>query len=231
MNLAAKYGISYSDPFAAFVDPATGGVISGSFGIDNGGVTIVHPSQATHVAAAAVLKADLIARYGTLSKYPTPKGNTAGAGLINNPLLLIDTNSDGKADGWSYSSFGTMSLITDAAFIGKMQQIATAAAGGYAVFNWGGASSAGDVILATAKLRKSMSDASTFDFYVGDSVGNRHYLTKNLGGSWTDRFAVMWTQPVASGSFNVVASFTGSTSINVGFGEVQIYNLTKLGLA
>ena len=231
LDLCAKYGIAYSDPFAAFVDPATGGVVSGSFNVENGGATIVHPTAATHAAAAAVLKSDLIALYGGMSKYPTPKGNIAGTGIIDNPLLLKDTNSDGKADGFSYGSLGTLSLVTDGAFIGKMQQITTAGANGSVVFNWGGSANAGDVMLATAKLRKAVTDASAFDFHIQDSASNRHYVTQNLAAAWTDRFAIMWTQRVASTTFNFTASFTGSTSINLGFGEIQIYNLTALGLA
>lgn len=104
--------------------------------------------------------------------------------------------------------------------------------GSYSVYSWAGGAAAGDVMLATVRLKKYTGDTSGFDFCVKDVVsGVRHYLIQNVSGAFSGQISQVWTQPNSTTGFDVVPSVAGSTIIDIGFGELQIYNLTALGLA
>lgn len=120
-----KNNIKLRNYWGHVIDPATGGIIP-SLTTDG-----THPSSSTHLAIAA----NIASIYGS-EKTLQPFANS-GAGLSTNVLNLVDSNSDGLADGLILGSGkGTTnkSLVSNYSdFIGKAQMIAftSSGSGGY----------------------------------------------------------------------------------------------------
>lgn len=128
---AATNGWHLFDLFAAAVDPATGGFLSG-YSTDG-----THPidagSYALGAAVAAYFNANILP---TLSAPRDPDLALVNADATNlvasNACLTADSNSDGIPDGWTVALGGsttTPSLVTVAGVPGQMFQLDTTIAG------------------------------------------------------------------------------------------------------
>ena len=115
-------GVTCIDPFATCINTATGGFKSG---YDNDGT---HPSVIGDGVAGQALTTMLLENLN-IDKSLSPKSNIKAGGLFSNPLMLLDSNADGWADGYGDGSPTglTPSIVADADFVGgKAQKVSFA---------------------------------------------------------------------------------------------------------
>lgn len=119
-------GIPVLDVYTPWVDPATGGYLSG-YTLDG-----VHPTDpANLIAANAMIAAGLPSRFNGKSRLVGAlgeDGNILFGGTANNGVFIGDTNSDGVANNWNLlnGSGLTLSLVAGAnGVLGNWQRIQT----------------------------------------------------------------------------------------------------------
>lgn len=108
-------GFPVLDIYATLVDPATGGYRSG-YGV-GAGDTIHFTEQAAYDISTALL-ADGVP-WPFRSEFSFGRATSDPSNLFYNGLNLIDTNSDGRPDGWSASTPLASTIIADATINGN----------------------------------------------------------------------------------------------------------------
>ena len=115
-SLAANEGAHLIDYHSALVD-VTNGRYKAGYTLDN-----LHPSIGAQKVMANVA-AEVMNRVLVQGSLPVATSQLAGSrNLIPNACFLTDTNADGTPDGWAAggsASSSTISLVTDADFVGK----------------------------------------------------------------------------------------------------------------
>lgn len=118
-SLAARLNIPFCDIWSQVIDPTTGGFITAD--TQDG----AHPNVAGYNLAKTALLASL--DIPTTHNVSLPVHNVANNGLFANPLFLLDSNSDGLADGLVKSGAGTsVCTLVAGSFGNKQHLVATA---------------------------------------------------------------------------------------------------------
>lgn len=232
--IAWEEKIPVYDPFREFVEPTTGGWISGS---DLDGT---HPKPATYDAAGRALGTK-IANADFASLKPL-YNNVAHALNATNSLLLTDTNADGIANNWALIGAGagvTASLVSASSdgVRGNWQKLdCVAVTGAKQLYlpNITTGFSEGDEIAVCATLKFDVSVGAPLGFAFMELAGGpgagRKYLAYQIAAT-SSAFATMVRFRVPAGMtgmqfFTQISgtAYTGAISV----AEVAIYNLTKL---
>ena len=194
-NLCDELNIQHHDIWRGSFDPITGDWLSGHSCTDG-----VHPITVSSTLA----KNALIASVGVSKTHNIvlPTKNT-DVGVFNNSLFLIDTNSDGKADGVSqYGASGTLSLV--AGSYGNEQKFAVS-----------GASAVDGLIIA-----------STLPAARKYSVSGKLRLTSITGGYWL----IKLSHRVGSTETFVQTIFSGTPTLDGEFYETVEVSANVTGL-
>ncbi len=224
-------GIPFALSWLDAIDPLTGGFKSGA-ATDN-----QHPAWDYVKLAGDRISAAI----GSLHRWPTPLMNQAGNGIIANPLMLNDTNADGVPDGWIGSGASTRSISTPSGFFGKaIKQFASAVDISSLNLVYGDFNISGDghKVLFTAHAKFTTDGTAKASIYIEPYIGaagqGRVYPIQNISGGFETQFHRLITLPVGTTKIRVAlemgkqsgATQTGTLEV----GEIQIYNLTALGL-
>lgn len=233
---AAQEGLPLVDRHGLLVDPATGGHLSPL------------TTDGTHQSAAGakiVGQSLADALVDVLPKWspPLPQMDTADSGsLLDHGLFLAGSP---VATGWSKTTPGTASIVTDSSILGRWQRITDAGVGDNGCYQYvpspSGKFAAGDVMAVTGRI------ACTLGTSTGALVSALIYAP---GGSSTDdlpwrlwemsedipstaAFYGEFVVPPATTDIMVQLRITVATSGNgwVQAAQVGLFNLTALGVA
>jgi hypothetical protein len=215
------------DPFRVSIDVANGNWVSG-YSLDQ-----IHPTYQTHAIVGTQFATDLVSVLTTVSKVKKPTANQLEGGLVANPLMILDSNSDGWADGYNDggASF-TPTIATDSDFVGgKCQRIAFSALNNSNRANFlTSGFVVGSVKKITARIRLKI-EAWDGKFalaisLLGNSSGILYPIIYDAGGLGLSDGVVCFTPNPADTYYNVridtiviTAGYTGSFR----FGEFQVF--------
>lgn len=224
-----RTGIALVPVASKLTDPATGAYLAAYDGGDG-----IHPNAAgAKVIGQAI--ADTITSLLAPWAPPVSIFQTADASnMLAGGLFLVDTNADGTSDNWAKSGNAVASRITnDATILGTWQRLvdtvnefsqitATNVTTGYAV---------GDVLALSGRVKN-------------DSVGGQVSFTFGLNGSGLNvrplsgfsvavpdaQFYMEMVVPVGTTSVNAGLLMQSSTSLDARMAQMNLVNLTTLGL-
>ena len=234
-SLAATEGAHLIDYHSALVDPANGRYKSG-YTLDN-----LHPSIGAQKVMANVA-AEVMNRVLVQGSLPVATSQRAEArNLIPNACFLTDTNADGTPDGWTAggtASSSTISLVTDADFVGKALRLQFTGASDRALtttINSGFA--VGDTIAFCGKFKAVVEAGSgSYSIKVGFTGASGRYImlcpinaysaVDSDGLGW---FYIEGVVPTGTTALDVVlTAHSGSGDLHLG--QPTIYVLGEEGL-
>ena len=229
-------GLIVVDPYSAVVDTtSTTGAWVASYTQDG-----THASTAGAIVAGDKILADLagLLRGNTAAgPFAATDAPTSSVNALANPLMLNDTNADGKADSWSANGTNlTWSLVTDAAIIGKAQSLNVTSSGSssfYQQITVDGTNFAVGDKLKWSGWVKATAAAGSLNWYM--QIGNLGGTAKNAapfaqtvgmdyGWSYYECEYVIPTGATALRAGGYVVAGTGTLLI----AQQSLVNLTKL---
>lgn len=236
-SVAMSRGLPLTDAFTALVDPATG-YLQAAYDADG-----THPLPGGHLALAKAVAAKLDALLPVKPPYVSGPG---APGLIANPIMSGGTVSTAPT-GWTSggtTGAGTVTVGTedpvpgDGLTAGKWLKLSidnstsgsSTTASRY--HNLGSAPAAGDVILITAKIKNiaGSEDRAVLQWRNGATVLGQ--IIAMIGVTNPGMIARAYTVASVPANpriyFNVTAQANTIRTCYVG--EVQVFNLTQLGL-
>jgi lysophospholipase L1-like esterase len=192
----------------------------------------VHPAMISRQKASAILR-DCLIDVCTLNKVLRPCINYKANGIFSNPLMMLDSNGDGYADGYYYGSIGQPSLVVDPDFIGKAQHFSATGIGNSFVthrITTALGLIAGHRYLATMRYKITGYDGSySFYSYIKGTTTN---YAKSLHDSFVGNFLGNCSiEYVAQNGDSELLWVTGITKISaaanceISIGEMQFYDL------
>ena len=230
--LAYQLGIPVYDPFNAYINAPDGYWTSGSSGDGT------HPTAATYEAAA--LQLSTLVQAGSMASIRPTYNNQSGS-LLNNCLMLSDSNTDGVANNWTqlYGTAGYSNTLTSAAsdgVRGNWQNIVVDAISGTRQIYSSGLSSGwsvGEEIVVCAAVKLEVtSGAVAAAFYVTTDGGTtKFWLCKTISINSGPRFVTArFKMPAGSTSIQLHAYISGGSAYTatMRFGEVGVYNASRL---
>jgi len=235
VRYAAAAGLPCIDVFGIVSDPTQRFKYLAANEIGDG----IHPNSAGHqligLALWNTLASSITPNAELLTQYSADPNN-----IVTNGLFLTDTNADGLADSWNvYASPGqgtfARSVVTDAAVLGKMQRLTVTGVGtGSNTIEQYISSSGGTKFVAGDVVRYSGIVTSTggtkAQAFLNFPGGGGIYSTWNVSGPVTrGRFSIEATVPAGTTQLEPQLTAGGGTG-SVDFGQVTLYNLTKMGV-
>lgn len=228
---AEKRGVPIIDLYTPTVDPASG---VWKTGLSDDGV---HPNAAGALAIAQYLNTNSSGIFPYTPFLLRSSGGTLN--LVTNGTFIGDANADGVADNWTSTGQTTVftpSLITnDSAITGNWQQLnrTVTTGGGYLVQSITTGYAAGDLLEFACRLDVT-SPAASFSGKVGVDINvtgameaGIFNITAPISGVVRGRFRV----PAGTTSVRpILSTQTAGTGV-MKFAQVQIVNLTELGVA
>lgn len=225
-TLCFKNGIMCSDAFSTCIDHASGDWLASHSGDG------IHPALIARQKASTIF-GDYLKSIVVLNDALYPKVNVKGIGIFANPLMILDSNTDGYADGYYYGSIGTPTVVTDADFIGKAQHFsATGINNSFVTWRITPALGlvAGHRYLATMKIKITSFDSS-YSFYSYVKGLNTNYaksLMDSFQGDVLCRASIEYVAKEGDVDMIWVTGITklaGSANCQISFGEMQFYDL------
>jgi len=228
-RLALSEGAAIFDAYAVLVDPTNGHYLA-SYYSDG-----THPNFAGCLALGQAF-ADQMTPFLPKWTPPLPLDNGDNSGLLStNPILLTDTNADGIPDGWiAYggTSGFAHALVTDASVPGKMMQITQTANASIRALERAIASAnlaVGDKLAVLGIIKSDGGvDAQAQVKFVGPNLTSKPCYLNVFATSGF--FYQELTVPAGTTQINVDCIAGAGTGV-VAFGQIQVYNLTAMGLA
>jgi lysophospholipase L1-like esterase len=235
VRYAASAGLPCVDLCAVVSDPTKRWNYLTVYDVGDG----IHPSQAGHEAIGLalwnVLSASVVPNAELLTQYLSDPNN-----IITGGLMLTDTNADGRADNWNVyntpaGGSSIPSIVTDAAVLGKMQRLAVTGVGTspYTFEQYISSSSgtkfvAGDVVRYTGIITST--GGTKAQVYLGFPGSGGQGITWYVNAAVTrGRFSIEATVPAGTTTLEPQITAGGGTG-TVDFGQVTLYNLTKMGV-
>jgi hypothetical protein len=234
---AADNGWPLVDFYSKLVDPTTGGYQAS---LDNGDG--IHPNGAGRRIMGQAL-VDALTPYLPPWQPNLPMNNSVSTSinLAQNPMLTVDSNSDGVPEFWAKTGAGTVSLVTgdtnisgsalrlsDSASSGltKVTQVITSAVGGHRIAFTGFVKSPGTVG-ATFSLTSNGTGPMTLSA-----------LSGLLGVGWVEPFST-WQRFYLEGmcpanattlTLTLTSTSTGGPGLDSSVAQVGVFDLTACGI-
>jgi hypothetical protein len=216
------------DFYAAVTDPATGNYYA-TYNIGDD----VHPS----VTGAKVMAETFVtatANYFKPFRHMLPVINSGGANIFTGPLFLLDTNSDGVANGWaSNGGAQTHTIITgDTNIVGNWQQLTATSSSvtgisQYASLGTWGA--VGDKIGCAARITATVAAYSASVTLSFATEGGQFDAISGWHTDIANKIAYReFILPAASAGINANLAILGNGS-TAQMAQVGCFNLSKIG--
>lgn len=219
--LCRDRGVPVVDPFPTLVDPATG-LLNAAYNKDG----TVHPLPAGYKAFGALISAAL---ERIIAPGPVPEAVTAvdPTDLLGGKGLFL-TDTSGVGAGWTAGADAAWSIVTDAAVIGRMQQLSVSGGTTYKdmlVGTTGTQFQVGDTLELSGIMTNSGGTAIPRIRFVVGGVGNPYITFEPKGALTRGRFCLRWVVPAGATTVNLryqMQTGTGTAAI----GQVAVRKLS-----